>query len=81
MCGLSDAYTRIINYERCNLSDAYICADSDDSDNIEIVFHLMHANRTKNYFMKKSEYSGPYWATILADTGPPFWCIPGHAIK
>ena len=27
------------------------------------------------------EYSGPYWATILADTGPPFWCIPGHAIK
>ena len=26
-------------------------------------------------------YSGPYWTTILADTGPPFWCIPGHAIK
>ena len=28
-----------------------------------------------------TSYSGPYWATILADTGPPFWSIPGHFIK
>ena len=28
-----------------------------------------------------ASYSGPYWATILADTGPPFWSIPGHFIK
>jgi ligand-binding sensor protein len=27
------------------------------------------------------DYSGPYWASILADSGPPFWSILGHFIK
>lgn len=39
--------------------------------------------RTNNYgeLVRFLSYSGPYWATILADTGPPFWSIPGHFIK
>ena len=33
----------------------------------------------KNHYMV--DYSGPYWASILADSGPPFWSILGHFIK
>ncbi len=52
---------------------------------IRIVLAIEIASLISGYFqynlLQSVEYSGPYWATILADTGPPFWCIPGHAIK
>lgn len=44
--------------------------------------NIMNAiGETKIIVDENNSYSGPYWATILADTGPPFWSIPGHFIK
>jgi hypothetical protein len=34
-----------------------------------------NANRDYHIF---DEYSGAYWASILADSGPSFWRIPGQ---
>ncbi|WRQ32327.1 hypothetical protein U5907_07005 [Bacteroidales bacterium MB20-C3-3] len=57
----------------------------------EGVFDLSNSDKYVGSYLTKSDvkeilnisdsYSGPYWATILADTGPPFWSIPGHFIK
>jgi hypothetical protein len=40
-------------------------------------FKKLHEKRNNT----ATDYSGPYWASILADSGPPFWSILGHFIK